>query len=168
MLSAPPSLAPLAGKSIGQICPFSIGKDKLRNHCAHFVSHVMEYEFAETCKNFSFKDKHTVGKGAVIRVERLFNACPDVEAWADRPAVLTSCLIFVTVSSNVDRFGGRLRMKDNPKKHVGIFTHQTVWNYSNSLERVVFDPEKLFVDKFKHAYRTAGQTVEFYYGSFLK
>lgn len=71
-----PSLDPFLDKSINELCPFSIGKDNSQNHCAHFVSHVMGYDFAETCKNFTTKDKQTTGsdKGATLRVNVIFNA----------------------------------------------------------------------------------------------
>lgn len=32
----------------------------------------------------------------------------------------------------------------------------------------VADEERVFLSKFKQAYRTAGNTVEFYYGDFVK
>jgi len=168
MLTSPPSLTPFTGKKIGEICSFSLGKNNTQNHCAHFVSHVMEYEFSETCKNFTFTDKQAAGKGATIRVERLFNVSPEIDIWTKRPLTLMACLIFVTISSNVRQHGSQLIMGDNPRKHVGIYNNGTVWNYSNTHNKVMADPEKLFIDKFKHSYRTAGQTVEFFYGRFLK
>ena len=95
MLTSPPSLTEYLGKKIDQICPFSLGKDNSANHCAHFVSHVMEYDgFAVTCKNKTSADKQMVGKGAAIRVDNIFNVAPEVRPWADRPLGLRSSLIF--------------------------------------------------------------------------
>ena len=168
MLSTPPSLEGFLGKNISQICAFGIGKDDSKNHCAHFVSHMMGYEFGETCKNQNIIEKQKAGEGATIRVDRLFNACSEVGAWASRPPHLGSCLIFVTISSNVSAFGAGYRIHDNPKKHVGIFLNGHVWHYGNTNDAVLSDTEKLFVQKFTRAYKTAGQTVEFYYGSFLR
>lgn len=169
MLPAPPPLAPYLGKTMGQICPFSIGKINTQNHCAHFVGHVMEYEaFAETCKNYTAADKQIPGKGAVIRVDDIFNSSPEKGSWNQRPLRLTSCLIFATISSNINRSGQQLTMLKSPRKHIGIFANGVVWHYSNTQDKVVNDQELMFVKKFQHAYLTAGRTVEFFYGRFLK
>lgn len=169
MLTSPPALTDYLGKKIDQICPFSLGKKSSENHCAHFVSHVMEYDgFAVTCKNQTSADKQMAGKGAAIRVDNIFNVAPEVRPWADRPLGLRSCLIFVTISGNVRKCGHVLSMDEHPLKHVGIFLDGVVWHYSNSRAGVAKDQEKLFINKFKHAYITAGQTVEFFYGRFLK
>jgi hypothetical protein len=161
-------LEPFLGKNISEICLFSIGKDDSKNHCAHFVSHVMGYEFAETCKNFTFEDKQGSGKGATLRVEKIFNSCVERGPWAERPAHLRSCLVFVTVSSNIVPLGNQVEMRNNPQKHVGILANGRVWNYSNSQKKVVADPESIFLDRFKRVYHTSGQVVQFFYGSFLR
>lgn len=169
MLTSPPVLTEYLGKKIDQICPFSLGKDDSKNHCAHFVSHVMEYEFADTtCKNLTDADKQVAGKGAVIRVDNIFNVAAEVGPWTDRPLSLRSCLIFATISGNMRKCGHVLSMDKHPKKHIGIFLDGLVWHYSNTRDGVAKDQEKLFIIKFKHNYITAGQTVEFYYGRFLK
>jgi len=169
MLAQSPSLTGYLGKKIDQICPFSLGKKSSENHCAHFVSHVMEYDgFAVTCKNQTAADKQMADKGAAIRVDDIFNVVPEVGPWTERPPGLTSCLIFATISGNMSRSGHRPKMKDGKKKHIGIFFDGAVWHYSNTRDGVVKDQEKLFITKFKHAYITAGQTVEFFYGRFLK
>lgn len=160
-----PPLSPFLGKNIGQICSFSIAKDNSKNHGAHFVSHVLGYDFAETCKNFTLKDKQASGNGATIRVEMIFNSCTQKGPWAARPVNLTSCLIFVTVSSNVIVSAGLIRMLTGPQKHVGIFAAGQIWNYSNTQTKVVADAERTFIEKFTRFYKTAGQTVEFFYGS---
>lgn len=169
MLTSPPPLDPYIGKTISQLCPFSMAKDNAQNHCAHFVGHIMEYEnFTYTCKNNTLADKQAPGKGAVIRVDDIFNASPQTGPWAKRPPALTSCLIFVTVSSNIDPSGPRLRMRSAAKKHIGFYRDGSVWHYGNSQDKVVKDSRILFTQKFVHAYSTAGQTVEFFYGRYLK
>lgn len=169
MLTSPPSLTDYLGKKIDKICPFSPGKDHSRNHCAHFVSHIMGYEFADTtCKNLTIADKQMAGKGVAIRVDDIFNVAPDVGPWTERPPGLTSCLIIATISSNVSRSGHRLKMGNKESKHIGIFIDGIVWHYSNIQDKVVKDQEIIFIKKFQHAYITAGQTVEFFYGRFLK
>lgn len=167
MLATPPPLNGFLGKTMSQICPFSIGKNKAQNHCAHFVSHVMQYDVAETCKNFTLADKQAPGVGATLRVDRIFNASTSVGAWNSRPPTFRTGLIFVTISGNVRRSGPRYMLGDNPKKHIGIFVNGVVWHYGNSQDKVFADPEILFINKFTHAYRTAGQSVEFFYGAFL-
>lgn len=168
MLTTPPPLVSYLGKRIDAICPFSLGKKHDHNHCAQFVSHVMGYEFAVTCKNLTAADKQRAENGASIRVNEIFNIAPEVGSWAKRSPALTSCLIFVTNSGNVQQRGPRLEMKDSEKKHIGIFLNGSVWHYSNTSDKVVQDAEALFITKFKHHYTTAGQTVEFFYGRFLK
>lgn len=166
MLTSPPTLTEYLGKKIDQICPFSLGKDSSQNHCAHFVSHVMEYDdFAVTCKNQTNADKLLSGKGAAIRVDEIFNVVPESGPWTARPLSLRSCLIFATNSGNIKQNG---EMNNGKKKHIGIFLDGVVWHYSNTRDGVAKDQEKLFITKFKHAYITAGQTVEFFYGRFLK
>lgn len=169
MLTSPPALTEYLGKKIDQICPFSLGKQASKNHCAHFVSHVMEYDgFAVTCKNQTSADKLLDGKGAAIRVDNIFNVAPEVGPWAGRSLSLRSCLIFVTISGNIRRCGHVLSMDDHEKKHVGIFLDGLVWHYDKARHGVEKDQELLFIKKFEHAYITAGQKVEFYYGRFLK
>ena len=65
MLKTPPDMAPYLGKTIDTICQRSLGLDLSKCHCAHFVSHMMEYDsFPTTCKNLSTADKLLPGKGA--------------------------------------------------------------------------------------------------------
>jgi hypothetical protein len=167
MFSNPPNLVNYNGKNISEICPFSIGKDNGTNHCAHFVSHMMDYDFLNTCKNYTLLDKTVSGSGANIRVNELFNRCTTKREWDAKPDELKSCLMFVTVASNVTQLGTGLFMKDGPAKHVGIFMNDTVWNYSNSHDKVVADDLALFKRKFSGSYRKFG-LVSFYYGEFIK
>lgn len=153
---------------ISYLCKASLGTDDQQNHCAHFVSHVMKYELpGTTCKNLTLADKQTVGEGATIRVNDIFNKTVTNGSWDTKPAHINSCLIFVTISSNVKNNSSNLIMKDHRKKHIGIVHKSKVWNYSNSENKVVTDTIEKFIRKFKHAYITAGNTVNFYYGRFL-
>lgn len=169
MLKEPPVLTPLLGKTIDKICPLPFGQQLDKNHCAHFVSHVMEYDsFPHTCKNTDAASKLLAGKGAALRVNELFNRSPEVGVWANRPLGLTSCLIFVTISSNLRECGDALAMDEHPRKHVGIYQSGVVWHYGLSRYGVVRAPEKAFIVLYKHLYITAGNTVRFFYGRFLK
>lgn len=156
------------GMHISKLCPFSIAKNNSQNHCAHYVSHIMSYELSgPTCKNYTNADKQKAARGATIRVNQLFNALPETDLLSNKPNTLTECLIFVTLASNVTMVGGKLHMRDNPNKHVGILSQGKVWNYSNTHNKVVADSQATFKSKFNSAYQTTGTTVEFYYGKFL-
>jgi hypothetical protein len=58
--------------------------------------------------------------------------------------------------------------KQSQQAHRHIRQWSSIWNYSNGHKKVVADDERVFLEKFKHAYRAAGNTVEFYYGSFIR
>ncbi len=146
----------------------SLGKNNNQNHCAHFVSHMMGYESSgPTCKNFTWADKQQPAKGATIRVDDIFKQCTKTGLLSVKPAVITECLVFVTLTSNVKKIGAKLVMKNNPKKHIGILSQGKIWNYSNSNNKVVADSRTFFIAKFANAYKTTGTTVEFYYGNLL-
>ena len=169
MLKAPPSnINKHLNKHISTLCSASLGKNNGQNHCAHFVSHVMEYELpGVTCKNLSLTDKQSVAKGATIMVNELFNKCTKVDKWDAKPASTLSCLVFVTISSNVKKLGNKSQMGDHPLKHIGILHQGKIWNYSNTNNKVVADIPTQFISKFSTIYKKAGNTVDFYYGSFL-
>lgn len=167
MRTEPPDLTAHLGKTIDKFCTRSIVTNKDASHCAHFVSHMMEYEsFPHTCRNQSSADKVIPGLGAAIRVNELFNGAREVGHWSERPLGLVSCLIFVTISSNMRECGNVLAMDNNRLKHVGIYQNGVVWHYG--LSRVEKDQEKPFITKFTHRYIVAGNTVKFFYARFLK
>ena len=120
----------LVGKTIAQICPngFSSSTD---NHCAHFVSHVLDYRFGVTCQVMS----HGRQPGANIRVQEIFPHCPSVGVWSLRPSSLSPCLVFITRASNVN-LAAKV-MANVPRKHIGIFFGGFIWHYSNRQQKVV-------------------------------
>lgn len=135
----------------------------------------MEYDdeyddFEATCKNQTPADKLLPGKSVAIRVDDIFNIVPEYGRWTDKTLYLTSCLIFATNSGNMNPGGHRLKMKNAPSKHIGIFIDGVVWHYSNTRDGVVKESVTIFINKFKHTpfYIKAGQTVDFFYGRFLK
>lgn len=167
MLKTPPDMTPHLGKTIDKFCQRGIVADKTANHCAHFVSHVMEYEdFTTTCKNQSKADQALPEKGAAIRVNEIFNVA-GTGSWSERPLHLTSCLIFVTNSGNMEKNG---EMKNGASKHIGIYINGVVWHYSNTSAGVIKQSSVLFINQCTHSriYIKAGQTVAFFYGRFLK
>ena len=121
------------GKHIKDICEigYEVASD---NHCAHFVSHIMLYEFGPaTCSNLNWDLKQSAKKGKVkgknIRVNEVFMKCPKVGEWSDKDESVTSCLAFITNKSNVKL--DPKHMGTNPKKHIGIFVNDKIWHYSN-------------------------------------
>lgn len=168
MSKVPENLSESLDKSINSICPFSIGENSSQNHCAHYVSHMMNYQLGGvTCKNFTWDDKQKEGEGATLRVDDVFKNSSQTGVLSEKPATITECLIFVTLASNISTVGGKLVMGNHPRKHIGILTEGNVWNYSNTNNKVVCDSLSAFKAKFSNAYKTNGTTVEFYYGRFL-
>ena len=89
MSKIPTDIGRSLSKSIDALCPFSIGKNRSQNHCAHYVSHIMGYEFTgPTCKNFTWGDKQKTARGATIRVADLFKRSLKVDLLANKPATL--------------------------------------------------------------------------------
>ena len=172
MSIVPTELSESLGKTISDLCPFSIAQDNGVNHCAHYVSHMMGYELpGATCRNYTWDDREMGRaeeiKGANIRVDEVFNRLQRTGPWTDKPDNLRECLIFVTRAYNMRTDGDKLIMGDHPYKHIGILTNGYVWHYSNSNNKVVSHPLVHFKNTFRNAYATSGTTVEFYYGKFL-
>ena len=120
------------GKTISDIC--SLGyTDPSDNHCAHFVSHVLDYDFLFTCRNM------VGGTGAAgnIRVHEVFSQCSAVGVWPNYPTPLVWVLVFITNAANVDL--PNKTMLNVPKKHVGIYWIESdmVYHYSNRKKQVV-------------------------------
>lgn len=140
------------GQPIARICPngYSNPND---NHCAHYVSHVLNFRFGATCRTMH------AGKnpGASIRVQELFARCPRVGHWADRPANVPQVLVFVIDASNVDL--RRKVMANVPRKHVGIYLGGMIWHYSNANSMVV----SVLPDRFQHHYQ--GPNIALFYGT---
>lgn len=118
------------GQEITAVCPTGY-TDRAHNHCAHFVSHMLEYTFGFTCGHMV----RGTGARANIRVHELFARCPRVGRWADRPATLMRCLVFITNANNVNV--ATKQMTNVPRKHVGIFIDGSIWHYSNTRDQVV-------------------------------
>lgn len=141
------------GNHVSSFCPNSYHDDD-KNHCAHFVSHVMGFNFGYTC----IKQTGKGNGGANIRVQELFARCSDVGMWEDKPSTLLNCLAFVTDKKNVDVDNGT--MDNIPKKHVGIFHKGHIYHYSNSKNMVVSQT----VEQFGRHY--VGKQIRVYFGSF--
>jgi hypothetical protein len=117
-------------KSIADIC-LNGYTNAADNHCAHFVSHVLKYEFGATCRMMG----NGKAAGANLRVQEIFPRCGRVGVWALRPTPLQTCLVFITKASNVNL--ANKVMANVPRKHIGIYFNGLIWHYSNSRDRVV-------------------------------
>lgn len=141
------------GHSIAKICPNGYA-NKADNHCAHFVSHVLGFDFGLTCDQMV----HNADSGVNLRVQELFFNCPGVGAWEDLPAPTFACLAFVTAASHVKL--ERKIMVNVPRKHVGIYFNGFIWHYSNSRGKVI----KQTPNEFRHHY--PGNDIALFYGLF--
>ncbi|MGD0136492.1 MAG: hypothetical protein ABSE57_30995 [Bryobacteraceae bacterium] len=145
------SLSSYLGKNISEICPNHYA-DPDDNHCAHFVSHMLGYQFGVTCGQM----KNGPGPAANIRVQEVFGQCPAVGEWSAKPADMLYCLVFITNASNVDL--KNKKMTNVPRKHVGIFVDGLIWHYSNSKHQVVNQTP----DAFSHHYAAPSNAM--FYG----
>jgi hypothetical protein len=120
------------GQHISQICGIGYSSDS-DNHCAHFVSHVLGYQFGVTCRTMI----HGRGTPASIRVQEVFARCLQVGPWDDLPTPLFWGLVFITNATNVNVQSRQ--MQNVPRKHIGIFLggSRQIWHYSNSRRQVV-------------------------------
>ncbi|MEO8126556.1 MAG: hypothetical protein ABJF23_04870 [Bryobacteraceae bacterium] len=126
------SLKALLGKHIRDICPNGYSSDS-DNHCAHFVSHVLGYQFGATCRMM----QGGTGTAACIRVQEVMLRCLQVGKWDELPTPLFWGLVFITRASNVNT---KTKVMVNvPRKHIGIFIGgpRTIYHYSNSRRQVV-------------------------------
>ena len=123
--------------------------------------------WAQPARTIFWRKNKNQEKVRTLRVDELFKDSPETGILTDKPTVLSECLVFVTLSTNMLKAGNKLIMGNHPTKHVGILYQGKVWNYSNSHNKVVADPLETFKMKFTHAYKTSGATVEFYYGKFI-
>jgi len=120
------------GKHIRDICALGFAADA-ENHCAHFVSHVLGFQFKTTCRTMV----NGSGTPGSIRVQDVFAHCLQVGNWDDCPVPLFWGLVFITNANNVNI--GSKQMVNVPRKHVGIFYGglRSIYHYSNSQRKVV-------------------------------
>jgi hypothetical protein len=119
------------GKPIGEICgnAYSSPQD---DHCAHFVSHVIGFDFGRTCRMMMGTAK---APGASLQIQDVFAKCRRVGVWSLRPAMLKTCLVFLTKSTNVNL--SSKTMAKVPRQHVGVYMNGQIWHYSNRQQKVV-------------------------------
>lgn len=132
-----PQLDALVGKPIGEICGNAYASPH-DDHCAHFVSHVIGFDFGRTCRMMGTAK----APGANLRIADVFAKCPRVGLWSLRPAVLKTCLVFLTKSTNVNL--PSKKMTNVPHQHVGIYLNGQVWHYSNAQQKVIRETTNQF------------------------
>jgi len=142
------------GKDIKDICDKGYTDPKI-NHCAHFVSHVLDLKVGLVCGSMKYA---TRGEGTSLRVNEIYNACSSTGAWSNRPISNTHCLIFATLPSNIKNG----EMQNHPRKHIGVYINGTAWHYSNRGDKVVTDSAESFLIKFRGVY---GKDTLTYYGA---
>ncbi|HKY04528.1 MAG TPA: hypothetical protein VJQ56_06545 [Blastocatellia bacterium] len=140
------------GKSIDDICPNNF-HNHASNHCAHFVSHVLDLDFSFNCREFQGGGQ----PGANIRVHEIFSRCPLVGKFEDRPAD-REVLVFVTRHDIVDI--ANKEMQNIPQKHIGILVDGNIYHYSNTQDKVVKIAPAAFLSQFDAIY--AGSQALFY------
>ena len=135
------------GKNVADFCTFGFTSAS-ENHCAHFVSHVLQFEFGYRCKGEK--------AGRNIRVKETFEKCPNVGKWENRSP--GACLVFVTQAGNVHL---KQKIMDNvKKKHIGIFLNGTIWHYKNEMGKVITQTPEEFIKHYP------GQTNALFFGAF--
>jgi hypothetical protein len=120
------------GKSVEEFCT-KFGKvgDK-DNHCAHFVSHLLQLDRTAVSGAVLCTYNTRLGKndkpGYCIRVNEIYNHCQKLEAPDE-----SGCIAYITLKTNIHRDG---KMFDNPTKHIGIYLAGVYWHYGNTLDKV--------------------------------
>lgn len=136
------------GLSIAGICPCGFSNPG-ENHCAHAVSHILGFNFGYTCNlavsysPVTERIRLNAQQGASVRVQEIFPRCPEIGIWSERPERLAYALVFaVKGAGNVDV--GAKSMINVRAKHVGVGNKDSVWHYSNSQDRWIFQSISAF------------------------
>lgn len=107
------------GKMIDDICEFQYW-DAMDNHCAHFVSHVLQLGFGYTCG-----ERRNIGYN--VRVHEILQQCYEISLYPDELGCLVYVCRYIT---------SRFRMPA-PNRHIGIYYNGTIWHYNNKRDEVV-------------------------------
>lgn len=144
------TLDALLGQTVDDFCQkFGSIADE-HNHCAHFVSHVLQLRIpgAALCTNIvvtkeTYKDRKT---GFCIRVNQVFNSCSG-RAYFANDTQPTTRFIVATIKGNIES-KNPLKIGSHRMKHIGFLTDSDVYHYSNTNDEVV----KQDVAMFRHHY----------------
>ncbi|WP_019668332.1 hypothetical protein [Eudoraea adriatica] len=135
------------GKHISDICLNKFDGDT-HNHCAHFVSHVLQIGHGKTCHRMVHKS-HQVMAGGSILVSDLFDITPNIRELISSQKIGQG-LIYVSAPGSFSQIGSNsYRIKTVRKRHVGIFLNGKVWHYKNSKNKVISEPIFEFIRHYK-------------------
>jgi len=158
----------IVGKRIDHFCKSSLADDHAKNQCAHFVSHMLDYDLSKpaSCKYRTLADKKAEDvTGATMRVDVIFNHISklkrhQISDYQCYPAGL----IFATQQKNIKANG---EMGTMPRKHIGILVDFSVYHYGNLDDKVKKHDLNYFMQLYSKKYGGAGPVV-FYRGDFIK
>jgi len=127
------------GQSVIDFCGKYGSVGDSENHCAHFVSHVLQLRIpgARLCSNVagtsdSYDDRR---KGYCVRVNQVFNSCNKRARWDDRSLPVGVCFVVATLEANIVS-EDPLTIGDMSKKHIGFYSGGQVYNYGNANDKV--------------------------------
>ena len=132
------SLDALVGKELDEICGKYGSKGDAFNHCAHFVSHVLQLRIpgAVLCSNaeaskWTYEERRN---GFCIRVNEVFNSCKNRALFLESEP--GSFLMVATTMGNITS-KKPLTIGTSPVKHIGFAVNGYVYHYSNLQDKVV-------------------------------
>ena len=127
------------GQSVVDFCGTFGSVADSEDHCAHFVSHVLQLRIpgAALCSNvgsssYTYEDRR---KGFCIRVNQVFNSCQNRARWDDAKLPTDVCFIVATVEANIER-KSPLTIGSMRQKHIGFYSGGWVYNYGNTNDTV--------------------------------
>ena len=126
-------------QSVKDFCGKYGDVDDSENHCAHFVSHVLQLRIpgAALCSNvagsgYSYEERR---QGFCIRVNQVFNSCKNRAYWNDKSLPSQVCFIVATIEANVES-KDPLTIGTMKQKHIGFYSGGWVYNYGNKNDKV--------------------------------
>ena len=127
------------GKTVVDFCGKYGSKGDSENHCAHFVSHVLQLRIpgAALCSNvggssYTYEERRT---GFCVRVNQVFNSCANRARWDDKNLPSDVCFVVATLEANIES-SNPLTIGSMSKKHIGFYSGGHVYNYSNTADAV--------------------------------
>lgn len=140
-------------KTISEICGNGF-TDNAKNHCAHFVSHAMNYSGGYNCAGMS--NQKVKKAGANVRVHEVFAASTG-KVVLETSDTTQSGLVYISAASNFSTVNGSTTLANVPKKHIGFVHAGNVWHYSNTRDKVIKQTLATFINHY------SGQTNALWY-----
>ncbi|MCV0396249.1 MAG: hypothetical protein K5872_04255 [Rhizobiaceae bacterium] len=133
----------LLGQTVTDYCGKYGSVGDTINHCAHFVSHVLDLRIpgAALCSNvgnstYTYEERRN---GVCVRVNQVYNSCNGRAAFDAAVTCHTPRIIVATIADNV-RGDNPPVVGDHPRKHIGFLLGTNVYHYSNTRDAVVCQP----------------------------